>query len=88
VVVCKSRKYRKSDLAKVEEYISEHDQHESLLKIYAVPLNIQLMLSFMRLRRRVQGIKKTRRALEFRKESRPERDARLKGQTTWLDSRP
>lgn len=75
-----SRRYRKSDLAKVEEFVSEHNQHDSLLKIYPVPLDIKLSLSFMRLRRRVQPIKKTRRALEFRKDIRPEGDAPVQGQ--------
>jgi hypothetical protein len=72
-VLNKSVRFRRNELARVEEYFAEDDpQHHSLLQMYSVPLNIKLSLSFMRLRRRVQGIPRNERAIEYRKPIGPE----------------
>jgi len=63
----RAKKYRRTSVAEVEEFVLEEDvQDESLLKLYPVPLNVNLELSFVRMRRRVQSVPRTRRAMEYR----------------------
>jgi hypothetical protein len=69
----RSKKYRRATIAEVEEFVAEDNpERESLLKLYPVPLNVQLDLSFVRLRRRIQSVRLRHRALEYRDQPPPD----------------
>jgi hypothetical protein len=70
-VVSRSKRHRKIWTPQAEEFPSLEDpENESLLKIYQAPVNVDLDLSFLSLRRKVQSIPKRRRAIEYRDQNR------------------
>jgi hypothetical protein len=71
-IVSRATKYRRQEISHLEEFVSEDDpEHDSLLQIYPVPLNVKLQLSFLKLRRKAQAVPLRQRALEYRVDIRP-----------------
>jgi hypothetical protein len=69
-LINRGKKYRRPEVSEVEEFLAEDDpERESLLKLYPVPLDVKLDLSFMQLRRKAQAVPRRQRALEYRNRS-------------------
>jgi hypothetical protein len=66
-LINRAQKYRSQRRSEIEEFVAEDDEpRESLIKIYQVPLDIGMRLSFMRLRRKSQAVPRRQRAVQYR----------------------
>lgn len=80
----KANKYRRGEGAMAEEFVSDDDPNRSLIHFSYQSLNVNLDLSFMKLRRRVQRVPLSMRIQEYR--DRPMQTH--KGQSGMLFRRP